>query len=474
VMATAFVENFDATNFLRFPLTYRSYFLIRVAYGALDPTTLVCSLWLVGMAVGIGIASPLLFPWAALVLAAFAAFNIFLGRAILAWLERWLARRKSREILGVFFFLFIIGVQFISPLMTYYTHRYSAHHQPGIVAYVPQILMIERLLPPGLASAAISRTTRAEFGFGFGSLIFLCAYAGAFVALLDVRLRAQYRGENLSESTAPSRAPASPRARKAIREGWSVPGVSAPVTAIVEKEFRYLSRSGPMLFTLAMPLVILLIFRSSLASGAHSSHGNSLFMKRSDFAFPFGATYALLILTNLIYNSFGADAAGIQFFFVAPVSFRDILLAKNLAQSAILAIEMALVWLGASLMFHPPPLGMTLATLAGVLFVAPLNFIVGNLMSLYSPKKFDFAVFGRQRAAGTTALAGLGTQAVGFVITGAVITVTVIFGNIWIAVLLLLLLAIATLRGYTYALSRIDGIAIKRREAMIAELCRAS
>ena len=33
VMATAFSENFDASNFLRFPLGYRPYFLLRVVYG---------------------------------------------------------------------------------------------------------------------------------------------------------------------------------------------------------------------------------------------------------------------------------------------------------------------------------------------------------------------------------------------------------------------------------------------------------
>ena len=53
VMATAFSESFDSTNFLRFPIRYRSYFLIRMAYGALDPTTLIGTLWLIGIAAGV-------------------------------------------------------------------------------------------------------------------------------------------------------------------------------------------------------------------------------------------------------------------------------------------------------------------------------------------------------------------------------------------------------------------------------------
>ncbi len=467
VMATAFAENFDASNFLRFPLTYRSYFLIRLVYGALDPTTIIGCLWLIGMAIGIGAAAPLLFPWAALVLATFAAFNIFLSRAIFSWLERWLARRKSREILGIFFFLFIISVQFISPLTNYYVHHYGKNHRPEIAGYAAELLVAERVLPPGLASAAISRSTHGEFAVSFGAFVFLCAYAGAFVALLNVRLRAQYRGENLSESAAPA---ISREGKQAVRSGWSMPGLSVPVAAIIEKDFRYLSRSGPMLFTFVMPVVILLIFRFSLAN---APRGGEFIESHVDFAFPAGAAYALLILSNLIYNSFGADGAGIQFFFVSPVRFRDVFLAKNLAQGMILALEMILVWISVCVMFHPPAIGMTLATLAGALFAVLVNFIAGDLMSLYSPKKFDFAVLGRQRASGMTALASLGTLAVIFGLVGLVLMVAGYFASVWLATILLLLLAVAALRGYTYALARIDGIAITRREALIAELCRA-
>ncbi|MGH7836614.1 MAG: hypothetical protein ACREQC_02170, partial [Candidatus Binataceae bacterium] len=37
VMATAFTENVDSSNLLRFPLTFPGYFLVRMVYGSLDP-----------------------------------------------------------------------------------------------------------------------------------------------------------------------------------------------------------------------------------------------------------------------------------------------------------------------------------------------------------------------------------------------------------------------------------------------------
>jgi len=467
VTATAFTENFDASNFLRFPLTYRSYFMIRMAYGALDPTTIIGCLWLGGMTLGAGIAEPVLFPWAALVFGTFAALNILLGRMIFAWIERWLAQRKTREILGLFFFLLIIGVQFISPLTQYYLHHQSRGHPPFGIALTGNMLAVQRFFPAGLAFSALSFGVGGRFGLALGALIFLCVYSSAFFALLNIRLVAQYRGENLSESPKPA---AGRKSREALQAGWDVGGVSSPVAAIFEKEFHYLSRSGPMLFPLIMPVVILVIFRFSFAN---APRGGEFVLKHSGFAFPIGAAYAILILSNLFYNCFGTEGAGIQFYYMSPVHFREVLLAKNLAQGAILAVEMLLVWVAVAFLFAPPSFGITLATLAGAVFAALVSFTAGNLISLYSPKKIDWAAFGRQRASGITALAALGIQAATFGFAAIAVFASVYFHQMWLATILLLLFAAGAYRGYTYALSRIDEVAIKRRESMIAEICRA-
>src|ERR1700726_3811113 len=103
LMATAFTQNLESASLLRFPLSYRWYFLIRLVYGSLDAATTVASLWLLGIAIGIGVARPRLLPWAALVLLTFAIVNLLLARMAFTWLERWLAQRRTREIMGVIF-----------------------------------------------------------------------------------------------------------------------------------------------------------------------------------------------------------------------------------------------------------------------------------------------------------------------------------------------------------------------------------
>ncbi len=463
VMASAFTENVDSSNLLRFPLTFPTYFLIRIAYGSLDPPTLMSSLWLLGIAIGIGCASPLLFVPAAAVLLLFAIFNILLARMLFTWMERWLAQRRAREILGVFFLFMVIGFQFIAPLLRHFAN----HTQPAVSRVAVQALPMERLTPPGLAGETIAHSLRGEYPLALGSFALLCAYTLAVMWLLNLRLRAQYRGENLSEALARTAAPA---AKQQIRLGWNIPRVSGAVSALLEKEIHYLSRSGPTLFTLVMPVVILLIFRVS--PGKTDSAGG-LLGHASDLAFPVGAAYTLLILTNLVYNSFGADAAGIQFYFVSPVRFREILLGKNLTHSLVLAVEMVLVWAGASLLYRPPPWDILLASLTGVFFALVVNLTAGNLLSVCTPKKVDLAALGRQRASQVTALVSLGIQAAVLGLCALAILVARAYHHLWLAAIIFLALAAIAIVIYFLVLKRIDAIVLQRREAMIAELCRA-
>ncbi len=464
VMASAFTENVDSSNLLRFPLTFPSYFLIRIAYGSLDPPTVMSSLWLLGMAIGIGWAAPLLFLPAAAVLLLFAIFNILLARMLFTWVERWLAQRRAREILGVLFLFMVIGFQFIGPLVRHFGNR----SQPAVSRVFLEALPIERLLPPGVAAQSIAACLRAEYASSFGSFALLCAYTLVVLWLLRVRLRAQYRGENLSEAVA--RTAAAPAAKQKIQLGWNIPGASGAVSAMLEKEIHYLSRSGPMLFTLVMPVVVLLIFRMS--PGKTDSAGG-LLGHASDLAFPVGAAYTLLVLTNLVYNSFGADAAGIQFYFVSPVRFREILLGKNLTHSLILVIEMVLVWVGASLLYRPPSFDILLATITGVFFALVVNLTAGNLFSVYTPKKIDLATLGRQRASQVTALASLGIQAVVLGLCALAILAARASHHIWLAAIIFVALAGIALVIYFLVLNRMDAIALQRREPMITELCRA-
>jgi len=432
-----------------------------IVYGAFDIATALGSMWLCGILIGITIADITLALWSALVLIIFALVNILLARTIFTWIERWLAQRRTREIMGVFFFLLVIGLQFIGPLMS----RYGKSSKPGITQFGQELSPAQRISPPGVAAQAISLFHEHRLGSA-GYLGLLAAYGATFIWLLHIRLRAQYLGESWSETAASN---SSRPQKQSVRPGWRIPGLPAPIIAILEKELRYLSRSGPVLFTLVMPAVMLAVFRV----GGSGRSGGGVLEHAPNFAFPIGAAYAVLVLTNLVYNNFGADGGGIQFLFASPVRFRQVVLAKNLAHTTVLLMELLLVWLAVVFLHDVPPVNITAATLAGILFVVPVNLAAGNLLSIYSPKKIEYGTFGRQRAAQTTVLISFIVQIFVSSVVAFLFLSASRFGGYWGSALVLAILAAIAFAGYLLVLGRVDRLALQHQEDLISELCRA-
>ncbi|MGH9519628.1 MAG: hypothetical protein ACRD2D_08250, partial [Terriglobales bacterium] len=114
--AATFSEHIDASGLHRFPLSYTGYVVVRVAFGTFDAATLVGVLCMAGFVVGAAIVAPALLPLIVLLALGFALFNIVLAQMIFAWLERWLAKRRTREVLALVFFLAIFAVNFIGPV----------------------------------------------------------------------------------------------------------------------------------------------------------------------------------------------------------------------------------------------------------------------------------------------------------------------------------------------------------------------
>jgi len=404
-----------------------------------------------------------LLPWALLVMLAFAAFNLLFMQMIFAWVERWLAKRRTRELMGILFILLMLSFQMIGPFVGHFQRKSS---RPDVQRYVDILAPVQRVLPPGLAADAIAQAIYPRVMMSFSSFALLCAFALVVGYCLHMRLLSQYRGENLSEVAASAM-----RRDRSLRLGWSLPGFSAPVAAVFEKEIRYLLRSGPMLLTLLMPIFVLILLRFGALNAARQS--GAAFAHLPDMAFPAAAAYTLLMLTNLVCNSFGGDAAGIQFYFASPVTFRQIVLAKNLTHAGILAAETLVAWLAVSFLYGPPAFSVTIASLAGLLFAAPLNFSVGNLLSIYAPKKVDYSSFRNQKPSQMSVLISLGVQMFVVGVGALVFWIARHYGNFWIATLILLMLAGISLAGYRIVLNRMDSLALERQGTLVAELCRA-
>ena len=468
--------SFDLASLIRFPLRYRDYLLVRLSFGLMDPPTLAGIACLIAMSIGIAIAAPGLFPWAALVLAVYAVCNILFSRMVYSWLERWLAQRRTRELVTGVIIAMSLGIQ----LLAQYAQRLggSRHHAPASPLFLKTahiLVSINWLLPPGLTASSIDQIHRGFPLIAAATLWGVLAYSAGFLVILHLRLHAQFRGEDLSEAPAASAqksksAKAEALAGSAARSGATASFAFLPATiaACLTKEIRYLLRSGPKLYVLVMPIFIVFLFsaRTSGMNYARISHHNF-----APMLFSYGCAYTLLIFVGLIYNSLGADAAGVQFYFLAPVRMRDVILAKNLMTLGLFAVEAILVYITASFIAKPTPLDLTAATLAWSLFTLFVNLSIGNIRSIVSPKVLDPAKMRSQNVSGLNSLVSLLVVFTSVLLgAGAVLLYTYFQISYWMAAGAFFVLAIFSFTGYVISLQRLDGIAANNIENLTTVL----
>lgn len=469
VMAS-FQQQFDLKDLLRFPLGFRSFFLLHFIFGVIDSTTLLGSLGSFGIWAGATIANPGLSAWVAAALVIFGIFNVLLSRAVFVWLDRWLAKRKTREIVSMLFVVGMLSLQFLNPAVhnrgtrTQSTPESRAHFRRELV-------MADRAqnwLPPGLAGLAMEHGARHHPTEALGSLGLMGLWGVAAALVMGVRLRAMHRGELLSDVPKPAAPETRARARTAggVASLGGAIGGSGPIAAIIGKDLHTVLRSLPLIYALGAPLVMVLIFASLMGGSSHHSGGFPL-------ALPLCIAYALLGFTQLIYNNLGAEGMGIQLLLYAPTPMRTILLAKNIFHSVLFCVIALLAGLLAVLRLGLPAPAWLAITAAWLVFALPAHLAAGNLFSLNMPHKLNLGRIGRQRGGQGSALLGMLVQAGILGVGAAVVGLCSLFGKIWLAALVLLVLAVPTCLVYLRVLANSDAIAMRRRDELVTALAKA-
>ncbi|HUI43265.1 MAG TPA: hypothetical protein VL523_14980 [Terriglobia bacterium] len=459
VFITGFGAQASLGSLLRFPVRYSAFVLLNLTYGLSDPVALAGTYWLLAILIGVTAAEPKAFGVAGVTILVFAAFNVVLNRALLAWLERWLARRRTRETMSLVFIFFVLSLQLVGPL----GQRWGSRALPAL--HVAEA--VGDALPPGLAAGAIRLASRGASGEAWVPLGALAACGAVLAWLLGVRLRAQYRGENLSEA----RGEKLTQGRAAVHPGWRLVGLSPTVAALFEKDLRYLARNSSVYLTLVVPLLLVFVF--GLSGGGAIARG-LVVPGVGGAIFPAAVAYCLVILFGLAYNCLGYDGTGLAMLFAAPLRFRDVLFAKNLLHALLVCVEVVAVYVLICFAFSPPKLLVTVLTLCWMLFSLPANFAAANLASVYFPKQLVFGALRRQKAPAVALVIAFVLQILVCVLGGTVYLLGYSAGNPWFAAVGLLALAGITLVIYSRILEACGRTAESRREALMGELCRHS
>ncbi|MGB8473533.1 MAG: hypothetical protein WCE61_05540 [Candidatus Acidiferrum sp.] len=460
VFSAGFGAGFEFRTLLRFPLSLRAFYIVGLAYGLADFAAIASACWLLAMNVGAALANPALLPAMLVVSFLFLLMNITLERLIGSWLERILARRRSRELFFALFILLAVSVQFISPLL----QRYGHSAQPWVRHLLPYLAVF----PPSLAGQAIVGAAQFHFSQTLLGAAGISAYALLFSIFLWMRFATQFRGEELSETTAPARSIVRPDARATVQSD-ALRLLSPQVAAVLRKEFRYLTRNSFAFFLLIMPPAFVLLFTTQFA-GRHPTA-----MKHpisSELFFPGMMAYLILILMAPAYNTFAYDGKSIQTYFTSPVSFREVFLGKNLLQVVILLFELTISVFAFSYLVGLPSLPILLATIAAIVFFVSGQLSIANWSSLCFPRRLNFGQMRGQRQSGMAVLVSFGTQFLLGAICAPILFLSRWTGDRWLPTEVFAFLAAATIAGYAAALDPLAALAEKKKETLIDALSR--
>jgi ABC-2 type transport system permease protein len=460
ILLAGFAPQFPFRSLLRFPMSLSAFYFIGMAYGLADSAALAALMWMLAMLAATLLAQPAAAPALILVCLLFTALNITIERLIGAWVEKLLAKRKTREVFFTLFVLAMVSLQFLNPVM----QKYGRALLPVVRSWVPYLW----LLPSSFAGDTIAQVGAHHWAHALLKFGGLAVYTGIFTVLLRMRYSQLFSGEELSEGVAPARkenrAPLTPQD---AREG--VTFIPPPVRAVFRKELLYLKRNTFLFFGLIFPPMLLLFFSVQFA-GMHPTA-----LKKGvppDLFFPGMMAYLVLILIAPSYNSFAYEGRGIQTYFLAPTRFREILIAKNVMTVFIILSETILCVALVGWRVGLPTTPVLIATLAAIVFSIVGQLTIANWASICYPRKIEFGKMQGQRNSGMSVLILLGMQILFSGVGAAVLFSGRWTGNPWLPAEIFAVLAAAALGGYLSSLDLFTQLAEEKKEILIDALCR--
>ena len=149
-----FGANFEFKTLLRFPLSRRTFYLLGLGYGFADFAAVAAVCWVAAMNLGAAMARPEVLPVMLAVSVLFVLMNVTLERLIGSWLERIMAKRKTRELFIALFVLSMVSLNFLNPMM----QRYGMAARPKVLHYLPYLAW----LPGSLAGKAVAGSVHGD------------------------------------------------------------------------------------------------------------------------------------------------------------------------------------------------------------------------------------------------------------------------------------------------------------------------
>ncbi len=354
----------EARKLMVYPVPERQLFFIEVLLRL--STGIEVLLVLAGTFVGL-LRNAEIPAWAPFTLAIFVAFNLYLSAGVKDLLGRLMERKGVREVAVLALVILMVSPQMVALM--------------GLPPAVREALVgfDQRYFPWGVtASLAMGRNLALNLPLMIVYLV-LAVWFGRWQfhrgLHFDVEAaRAQSGHGGTTSGASWSRA-------LFAWPGWLF---RDPLAALVEKEMQSLARSSRFRLVFFMGFTFGLVVWLPLAFGRHGLSRSGPI--ESNFL-TWISVYSVMMLGEVaLFNNLGFDRTAAQLYWIAPVSFRTVLLAKNIAASVYILLELTVITL-VCLVLRLPITGIKIAEAFIVTIVLAMFFTaLGNLGSVYYPR----------------------------------------------------------------------------------------
>ncbi|HZS57483.1 MAG TPA: hypothetical protein VFA65_23995 [Bryobacteraceae bacterium] len=316
----------------------------------------------------------------------FIPFNLFLSLAIREWVLQAFARNKFREI----FTVLIVSIGILPQILT---------RTPAGRRMLPYFLNAARSTGTPWREVAVL-SLGAHSAYLDLALILIWTYVCYWFARRRFQKGLQrdeaFRAGASADALAPGRTP-----RRSMFTGLAdLPNrlFSDPLAALLQKEYRSLLRMPRfrIMFGMACVFSVVVFIPMTLSQ---VSHGKNAFMSNNFLVVT--TLYGLLILSDaLLLNVFGFDRRATQLYYVSPIPFRTVLIAKNLTAITFVCIQSISVLIVAAIVRIALTPVNVLNAVAAACVVGIFFLSVGNVTSVSMPRPLNPSETFRKSAGG--------------------------------------------------------------------------
>ncbi|MSV35603.1 MAG: hypothetical protein EXQ47_08410 [Bryobacterales bacterium] len=240
-----------------------------------------------------------------------------------------------------------------------------------------------------------------------------------------------------------------------------------PLGALVEKEVRSLVRSARFRLVFLMGFTFGLVIWLPMVFAPRGPLGNFFVQNYLTVV----SVYSLMLMSEVCFwNVFGFDRSAAQFYFVAPVSFKRILAAKNLTAVFFIVIEIAVVSAVCFMLRMPLDSRRVWEAYGVAAVMILLLFAAGNQLSIHQARGVNPANSLRTSATGRLQAMLFGVYPVAFLPVGLAYLARYAFGSQAVLYGMLALDAAVALLVYRISLASAAQAAVATKERMLAAL----